>query len=88
MISQVACNSQIYAPALAFRTPEERRIIRIAELTRAIAVAQKDAEHYHNIGNEKGEQICKDFIRRKVAERDALLTPPIVAQNSQDVTND
>lgn len=87
MISQASCIAQIYAPALPVRTPEERRIRKIAELTRAIAIAQSDLTHYQRIGHEKGEQIVRDFIHRKQAERDALMTP-IIAQIPQDVTND
>jgi len=47
------------------QTPRERRIRKIAELTRAISAAQKDIPLYG--------QKAIDFINRKKAERDALM---------------
>lgn len=64
-ISMKACIAQIEAPALPERTPRERRIRKIAMLTREIARAQKDIPLYG--------QKAVDFITRKKAERDALM---------------
>jgi hypothetical protein len=85
-ISYASANEQIYAPALRERTEYEKRIQRIALLMRAISGAQRDADHYHRIGNEKGEQICMDFISRKKRERDALLVVPSIEQDNKPVT--
>lgn len=72
-ISNASCIAQINAAPLPDRTPREKRIRKIAELTRAIAIAQKDAEHYRKIRRHDGEQINLDFIARKVKERDRLM---------------
>lgn len=86
MISEASCIAQIYAPALPVHTPEERRILTIAELTRAIASAQTWLDQFEQDNDETHACFYRDFIRRKKIERDALMTP-IVAQIPQDVTN-
>lgn len=72
-ISTRSCIAQIEAPALPQRTPRERRIARISELTRAIDRDQKLADTWKEEGNLKGEALALGSVARKKAERDALM---------------